>query len=445
MQTRKPTSDPSSDAGGYAAAQQGQQAREDNASHAAGAPTYEAADAVIANNQSGGAGYFAEAHHTASLNIDANFKDIHVSADRLGSTAFGSPDIVLNQGDKFNPKFYDTAEGSYKAGADMVGEGSDVAAKYAGQTIIVPSDQLEQVQAEYQRAIADAAAQGDVARVQALESIKFDDHIHHGGVESMPLSYADAQAGAEGIRHGDLPGYVGEDSTLLGTGGEGALLAASIALAATMGPQLVRDAADVLRGKLSQAEAAARMQRSFGDARTRSELGWATGRGGGAAAMTALDALDPIGAALLVNLVIDTIRLSQSLKKGDLDADEFGTQMVAKFKDRIAFTALTAGAVWVAGPLGLLVPVIVRRSIENAALQREAVNAWHGCAEAMRAEFESRIKGAALLDTVNQHYRSADASTESSRRATKAIASDLGEVRKLLLGYTPAPTPAAGA
>ena len=270
MPTRKPTPDPSSEAGAYYAAQQGLQAREDNASHAAGAPTYETADAVIANNQSGGAGYFAEAHHTASLNIDANYKDIHVSADRLGSTAFGSPDIVLNNGDKFNPKFYDSAEGSYRAGAETVGEGSNVAAKYAGQTIIVPSDQLEQVQKEHQQSIADAEALDDVARVQALNSIKFDDHINHGGVESIPLSYADAQTGAEGIRQGDLPGYVGEESTLLGASGEGALWSASIALAATMGPQLVRDAADVLRGKISPDEAAARARQSFSDARTRS-------------------------------------------------------------------------------------------------------------------------------------------------------------------------------
>ena len=157
-----------------------------------------------------------------------------------------------------------------------------------------------------------------------------------------------------------------------------------------------------------------------------------------------LDALDPFGAALLTNLVIDAVRLSQNVRKGDLRPDQFGTQMVAKVKDRLGFTALTVGAVWVAGPLGLLVPIIVRRSIEDGALQREAVNAWNGVSDVMRAEFESRIKSAALLDKMGQHYRSADASTKGSQRATKAIASDLGEVQKLL-GYTPGPTPAAGA
>lgn len=436
---RRPTSDPTSDAGAYGAALHGQDAAQSKANYAAGEPTYATAESVIAQNQSGGAGYFAEAHHTASLNIDATHKGLDISADRLGSTAFGSPDIVLNNGDKFNPKFYATAEGSYAAGAETVGDGSGVTAKYAGQTIIVPSDQLEQVQTLHASAISAAVADGNLAEVQALRSIDFNDHILHGGVASIPLTYADAQAGAETIRQGDLPGYVGEDATLLGAGSEGALFAASIALAATMGPQLARDAADVLRGNLTFDDATSRLRQSFGDARTRSELGWAAGRGGGAVAATVLGALDPIGAALLVNLAVDVMRLSQDLKNGSIDADQFGPAIAAKLKDRGAYIALTAGSVWIAGPLGLLVPIIVRRSVEDKALQREAMRAWHGAADAMHAELQSRVKGAALLDTVRKHYESADVSAEGSQRATKAIANDLNGIRRLL-GYTPGPS-----
>lgn len=50
----------------------------------------------------------------------------------------------------------------------------------------------------------------------------------------------------------------------------------------------------------------------------------------------------------------------------------------------------------------------------------------------MRAELESRIKGAALLDKIGQHYRSAEASSTGSTRATLAIADDLTEIQKLL-------------
>lgn len=109
MRTNAQHRDISSDAGAYAAGLQGEQSREAGSAFGEAAPIYERADPVIANNQNGGAGFFAEAHHTASLNIDANYKDLAVNADRLGSTAFGSPDIVLNNGEKFNPKFYDTA------------------------------------------------------------------------------------------------------------------------------------------------------------------------------------------------------------------------------------------------------------------------------------------------------------------------------------------------
>lgn len=411
--------------------------------YTSGAPTYDAAHNVIANNESGGAGYFAEAHHTASLNIDANYKDVPVSADRLGSTAFGSPDIRLNNGDLFNPKFYATAGESYGAGAQLVGSGVDVTAKYAGQTIIVPSDQLQQAQHMHQQAIAVAMAHHDVARTHALQSVSYDDHIHHGGVESQRLSYAEAHAGAEEIRNGYLPDYVGADSPLLGTGGEGALLAASIALATTIGPQLVKDAADVFRRKLSPDDAKDRIQAAFSDARTKSAVGWALGRGGAAAAATTLEALDPIGAALLVNLVFDIIQLTKSVRRGELDSALLGKAIVAKVKDRISYTTLTAGAVWLVGPLGLLVPIIVRRMVSNDVLQREALQAWHGAAGALRDELNSRIKGAALLNTVGQHYRSADASSKASQQATRAIASDLSSIRGLL-GYTPQPVPSGG-
>ncbi len=434
----------SSDAGALAAGLEGEQSKVAGAAFDEGAPIFKDADPVIVNNQNGGAGFFAEAHHTASLNIDANYKDLSVSADRLGSTAFGSPDIVLNNGEKFNPKFYDTASGSYGAGAELVGNGDGIAAKYAGQTILVPSDQLAEAQQLHAQAIQEAYDKGEAAKAHALESVRYDDHIHSGGVESQPLTYEGAHAGADGIRHGDLPAYAGENTGLFGTAGESAMLAASIALATTIGPQLVGDAAKVLRGQLTTNEAIARLQSSFADAHTRTTLGWASTRGAGAAALTFLDAANPTGAAFLANMVIDTIQLSARLKDGSLSPGEFGEAILDKVKDRGAYTVLTAGAFWLVGPVGLLVPIIVRRMVDDKELQREAINAWNGVTGAMRAEFESRIKGAALLDKIGQHYRSAEASSAGSTRTTLAIADDMTEIQKLL-GYEPGskPSPAA--
>lgn len=436
MQSKNSTRDITSDAGAYAASVQGEQAKAEGEAYDTGAPTFDKAHPVIAENQSGGAGYFAEAHHTASLNIEANYKHMSVSAERLGSTAFGSPDIVLNTSGKFNPKFYDTASGSYHAGAELIGDGGGLVAKYAGQTIIVPADQLAETQQLHRQAIGDAFDQGDIDKAHALESVQYEDHIHSGGVESIPLTYADAQAGTDGIRHNVLPEYVGEDTSLLGTSGENALLAASIALATTICPQVIGDVAQVLRGKLTKEDAIARLQSSFKDAHIRSSLGWASARGAGSAALTFMNAADPTGAALLVNFAIDTVQLSIRLKDGTLSADEFGKAMIDKLKDRIAYTALTAGAFWLVGPIGLLTPIIVRRIVTNDDLQREALTAWYGVADTMRAEISARIKSAALLDTIGQHYRNAEASSSSSARTSKTIGDDLAEAYKLL-GYDP--------
>ena len=423
--------DPSSDAGSYASAMHGEQAKASDQSHQAGAHTFEEAHDVIANNQSGGAGYFAEAHHTASLNIDSAYKNAGLEATRLGSTEFGSPDIRLSDGSTYNPKFYSTAAESYRAGAELTDHGF---AKYSGQTILVPSDQLDQVKGLHSDAISQAYNHGDLAKAHALESIQFDDHIHHAGVESQPISYTDAQNGAETIRDGHMPEYVGDDSTLLGTGAEGALLAASIALATSICPQLVREAAEVINGRLTLSEAQERMKSKFLEAQTSITLGWAAARGGGAATATVLGALDPFGAALLVNLVVDTIQLSRSVQKGEVKSSDFGKELFSKVKDRASYTTLTAGAVWVIGPVGLLVPIIVRRVIKDQAYQLEAIKAWQGATKMMHKEFKSRVKTAALFDKINQHYRNAEASAEGLQRTTMAVTKDLDEACQLI-GY----------
>lgn len=441
MNETKPTPDVSAEAGAYAAGLGGQQAYQAQQAFGAGSPIYDHAENVIANNANGGAGYFAESHHTASLNIDANFQHLDASAVRVGSTAFGSPDIILN-GEQFNPKFYQTAHESYDAGAQLVGDGAGLTAKYAGQTIIVPADQLGQARHLHNEAIADAHAAGDFARVHALESIQYADHIDHGGAQSIPLSYAEAQEGALGIREGILPGYVGEESTLLGNGAEGALLAASIALATSIGPQLMSDVANTLRGKLTSDELAKRLQKSLADQQTLTTAGWALSRGGAAAAMTTMDAIDPFGAALLANLLIDAVKLSRSVQSGAIASEHFGAKFLKQAKSRLGYTTLTAGAFWVVGPIGLLVPIIIKRVVSNEEEQRQALVAWKQTGNVFRAEFESRIRSVALVKEIDQHYRNANASAKASATASKAISGNVAKIIKLA-GYRPrSPKPA---
>ena len=66
MQSKKDKLESSTEASTYAAGLKGQQGYNEHVAFGAGAPIYDATHNVIANNDSGGAGYFAEAHHTAS-------------------------------------------------------------------------------------------------------------------------------------------------------------------------------------------------------------------------------------------------------------------------------------------------------------------------------------------------------------------------------------------
>ena len=434
MQTTRQHKDATTDAGAYAAGLAGQQAYAEQQAFDAGARTYDASHNVIANNASGGAGYFAEAHHTASLNIDAQRQELNTSAERLGSTAFGSPDIVVD-GVQFNPKFYASAQESYNAGAQLVGEGDAVVAKYANQTIIVPSDQLVDAQRLHAEAIAQAYASNDLPTAHALESIGYADHIARDGAQSLPLSYAEAQEGADSIRGGLLPGYVGSDSSLLGNAGEGALLAASIALAASIGPQLMADVANAVRGNLSRKELASRLEKNLATNQARTTAGWAASRGVAAAAMTAVDAIDPFGAALLANLLVDTLQLSRSVESGAITPDRVGAEFLGKAKVRMGYTAVTAGSFWLVGPLGLLVPIIVKRVVHDHELQRQTLHAWQGAGAALRAELESRLRSVELVQEIGQHYRSADASAKASEAASTGIADNIAQIAKLMGGH----------
>ncbi|MDM0117543.1 hypothetical protein QTI66_36130 [Variovorax sp. J22R133] len=438
-------SEPSSDAGTYAAGAHGIESARDAQAYETGAPVYDAAEAVISNNDAGGAGYFAEAHHTASFNVDARFEEQTIRADRLGSTAFGSPDIRLDDGSLYNPKYYASAHESYAAGAQMLDADGGIAAKYAGQTILVPADQLDEVLALHQSAIDHALSAGDAGRADALRSIHFDDHIHQGGASSMPLTYAEAHAGTEQVREGVLPDYVGQDGSHAGAGAEGAIMATAMALATSVGPALLSDVADVLRGKQSIEAVGERIRAEFGKAQTRSALGWAAGRGGAAgAAAFALESVDPAGVALVVNVFVDTMLLVKDVRNGDLPADEFGTMLWERMQDRVAFTALTAGAVWVVGPLGLLAPIIVRRIVPDAATQRQLTESWREASRTLAKEVHARAQAASTMQQTAQYSRTAEAAASANVRSMDRTVENLQAIRDALAPASNVLTPRQG-
>ena len=78
--------------------------------------------------------------------------------------------------------------------------------KYAGQQIIVPSDQYQQILHIHQGHLDQVQAFGQIDQYKALSQISFTDRmVDANGVESLPLSYAEAHAGEAGISIGRIP------------------------------------------------------------------------------------------------------------------------------------------------------------------------------------------------------------------------------------------------
>lgn len=365
---------PTSDAAAFAAALQADAAaQQDRAFNLAGQEFVDA-NAEISGNIKGGAGYFAEVHHTASYNIAADTAGQTQMADRLDSRDYASVDITTADGDNFNPKYYATPQGSYHAG--MVLEPNDTA-KYAGQIIIVPPEQLAQVQAMHESDMQAALQAGDQTRLEALQSVQFNDQmIGVDGVTSQPLSYMDAQQGAESMRQGMLPSWVGESMSLPMEALDGALISGGMYAGVQLAPVLLRMAGDLARGQLDRQSLSDQAKAAFGQLST-DKLAQAVIRGGGAAAVAGMNLLDPVGAAFVVNALADVIILAQALQKGELSELDFQKRLKVTLLDRGLFTGITAGAVWAIGPLGLLVPIALRLILNNESLRDDALRYWH--------------------------------------------------------------------
>lgn len=405
----------STDASAFVGANHGQTAADAGQRYQAGGHAFDDARAVIVENKSGGAGFYAEAHHTASFNIHADAEGGGTAATRLGSTEWASADIELGSGEQYNPKFYATARESYQAGAEIV----DGQAKYAGQTIIVPADQLEDVERLHREQIHQAQVAGDTERVKTLESLRFDDHIDANGAASAPLTYAEAQEGAEQMRAGELPEYAGEQLDLGEAVGEGALLAAGIALAVSAAPQLVELIRRGVTVGIDRETAARRVQEIYSSEEVRRAVTQSLGRGGGAAALAVVDGIDPVGAAFLVNALVDVASLAVKLNRGEIGLEGFREELGRQLLRRGLYTGLTATAFWLVGPLGLLAPIILKHSLRRRAELAEAVSAWAETSRAMQREMAARMRQVVVLEELVEKYRQA---REGARAAADAAA-----------------------
>lgn len=420
----------SSDAAAYAAGMSGAAAADANFNAQAVGDTFEQAVPVITENVAGGGGYFAEAFHTGSFNVNAAHAGSYETADRLGSTEFASADIGLSSGEHYQVKYYESASDTYRASSEMLDDGG---AKYGDTTVVVPADQLSEIEVMHQQAIADAYAAGDEALAHELESIDFADRMTApDGTQSTPLDYADARQGAENMRHDILPKWAGEELNLGFEVAEGAFMAAGISMAMNFGADFLGSAADVVRGKVSLADAQQNMVEALRQPAARKMMVQGALRGSGAAAVAAFDVLDPLGAALVVNVLVDAMSLIQQINRGQIPASEFGSRLMNVVKDRSMYAGITAASVWAMGPVGLLVPMVIRRMAKDQQFQRQALENWRDVSEIMQDEMRERARAAATMDEVNSHYRRAEANADANQARSEELEERFKRIAGLL-------------
>lgn len=185
-------------------------------------------------------GFIAEYWHADTFNINAALKGSVHKATIERSTAAASVDVSTNFGMDYSMKYYATGSGSAKQQAINVIQAyhnylknskaekpmtfekyitknnypSDIQKQlmsvYQGQGRIIPTEQLKNAIKSLERKIATEAAKEGTNRAALLENYKetlsnLTDRISDGkGVESVPLTKAEAEAIAELCKNGDF-------------------------------------------------------------------------------------------------------------------------------------------------------------------------------------------------------------------------------------------------
>lgn len=325
--------------------------------------SYNSHQNVILNNPKGGVGYFAEVHHTASFNVNQINADFSDRATQIDSRAFGSIDIQTDSGIAFNPKYYATAEQSYEAGAQLIQTESGIAAKYTGQHIVVPSDQLQEVLRYHKNALMQAQQQGNNEHYDALSSITFTDRIAgENGVTSMPLTYQEAKQGVLDMEQGLLPAYAEpitpSDGVLAGVEGIG--VAIGLVTASELAPAMIKILEKIDNSEISVAQAGGELWQQLQQNNSLAKIASTTQKITTAGTLSLTTGMNASITTFLVTYVWDIVSLYKSFKNGKISQWEMMQRIKIAGLDRGVLSLLAYSAVSVAGPLGLLVPIAIQ-------------------------------------------------------------------------------------
>lgn len=325
--------------------------------------SFESHNAQIVNNHQGGAGYFAETHHTASFNVNQIDQSHAERATQLDSRAFGSVDIQTSTGEFYNPKYYATADQSYHAGAEIIHSADGLVAKYAGQHIVVPSDQLEQVLQQHHQALELAQNQDNMDYYHALSSIDFTDRVVSAdGVSSTPLTYHEAQQGTLAMQNGTMPEYAHHYTLVddVSAIAEGSAMAMGMVTAIELAPALLNVMGKLSNNQLSLAEAGNALITNLKEKRSAEKIAQTGKKVAVAGGLTFATGINAGLATFLVTYVWDIQSLFRLHQAGQISHFEMLQRIKLAGLDRGVMSLLTYAAVATAGPLGLLVPVVIQ-------------------------------------------------------------------------------------
>ena len=147
------------------------------------------------------AGFYAEAFHVGSFNINSAKNNSSYLATLENSNELASVDISTNWGDDYSLKYYKNAKQSLDKQAETLEGPGFPDSKYVGQKRLIPSDQLEEAKNEATKKIAKEVNRPDVAKRYQETKDNLTDRIQSpDGVKSDLLTKGEADEWARNAK-----------------------------------------------------------------------------------------------------------------------------------------------------------------------------------------------------------------------------------------------------
>lgn len=187
-------------------------------------------------------GFYAEAHHAGTFNVNAALNKSTERAWTPHSNTEGSADIKTSWGEEYSSKYYKTAEASVKAQTERSASSEFKELKYDGQKRLIPEDQLNDAHKYVDKKIGkEELNRPDVAKDYKDTKDNLTDRVKSPeGNQSDPLDKRNAEEWAREAKKGNVKEFKNPDEVNLSSHikeiGQAAASAAAISVAISSAP-----------------------------------------------------------------------------------------------------------------------------------------------------------------------------------------------------------------